>query len=1237
MKILNISLKNLNSLKGTFRISFEDSPLKDSGLFLITGNTGAGKSTILDAITLALFGEVPRFEDMNVTKKETQIMTHGTTDCYAEVEFKSQDKIYRSKWSLRKTRTGNFADSVRELAELSPDRQSSQLLATKKKEVDLLVEDLLGGLNFKRFTRSVLLAQGEFAQFLKGTKDRSTILERITNSDRYSKISIAAFERHKEAQLELEKLQEQSANVQLLSQEEKESLQEALESDQTLYNDQEKIFQTQQGQLQIITQLKQLENEKQQLETQAEQLAEQQKEGQADFDKLKKHQQAIGFKPALDELEQLDENLLRVKAEISQLNEASETAKTSILTLHKEQKKLAENLEADKKSYAAFEKVYDEVVQLDTQIESGKKLSKSLAEEMENLGQIATAKTTAIEEAQQEKKALIKAQKTTEEWLKKHEIYAALVGSDTIFELNSQYKDLQKYEEELQNVSKKYEGSEEKIATLQAEELELEKKLQQSNKNLTEQDENYRELCKKFKLDSSQSHHQQLEYLNEQHRQADSLLQELKKVEEENKKHQEVTDDITNIEEEIASKQIELEDEKALFLLEDEKLSNIREEEAYYEMVYKEQQEKNNLSSFRGKLKEGEECPLCFAVEHPFRKIPEVDIDFALQKADQDLKKTQKERKKIEAIHAEIIRNQNALVLHLQTLEKSKTEVLKELKTIKERIHKLLENKQLNIAPLLDQEAALQKKIEGTAALIEQYIDLEKQLQSIHQKIEGSQKDVENFNTQIHEKALRLKDVTHQRDEQKQAVEHYTKTIKTTAETIKKQLAIFKLQDKLPDAIQTLKKYKDSYEKQQELQQQQAVQYSKIELQIEHASEQAEAALNNKKLKEATWNEHKKDFDLLLQKRSDLFGEASIKAAKEAKIKQLDALNLALEQNSKQLQELENEQATSKGILLEKGKQEKEFQALLDQKQPDLLLAIQAIGIDSLPLLKASLLEQERAELIAKQQEELKQLIHSNKEKMVDNRERYAATEKELTTAPEEIESLQTAHQALQEQLKELQQKIGATNEKLRHQAAQEQKNKALLKAISQHKKEVGRWAVLKEVIGSSDGKKFRVFAQSITLKKLIHLANQHLQYFNDSRYYLEKRFGEYMDKRPNDILEIDIVDTFQANNKRPLNTLSGGESFLASLALALGLSDLAGGNATIESLFIDEGFGTLDAATLQVAIRALQTLQSKGKMIGVISHIEQLQQNISTQIQVTKKGGGFSSLDVLEIWCFFF
>ncbi|MDB5263977.1 MAG: ATP-binding cassette family protein, partial [Adhaeribacter sp.] len=112
--------------------------------------------------------------------------------------------------------------------------------------------------------------------------------------------------------------------------------------------------------------------------------------------------------------------------------------------------------------------------------------------------------------------------------------------------------------------------------------------------------------------------------------------------------------------------------------------------------------------------------------------------------------------------------------------------------------------------------------------------------------------------------------------------------------------------------------------------------------------------------------------------------------------------------------------------------------------------------------------------------------------------------------------------------------------------------------------------------------------------------------------------------------LDLQIVDTYQADAIRPMTTLSGGESFLVSLALALGLSDLAGRQAQIGSLFIDEGFGTLDAETLDTAISALENLQASGKMIGIISHVEALKERISTQIQVIKMTGGTSQLRVV-------
>ena len=161
----------------------------------------------------------------------------------------------------------------------------------------------------------------------------------------------------------------------------------------------------------------------------------------------------------------------------------------------------------------------------------------------------------------------------------------------------------------------------------------------------------------------------------------------------------------------------------------------------------------------------------------------------------------------------------------------------------------------------------------------------------------------------------------------------------------------------------------------------------------------------------------------------------------------------------------------------------------------------------------------------------------------------------------------------------------------------------------------------LKDIIGSADGKVFRAFAQGLTLKKLTELANRHLLQLN----------GRYLIHKPNDKdLALEIIDQHHANNIRSIHTLSGGESFLVSLALALGLSDLAGRNTQIKSLFIDEGFGTLDESALDLAITTLENLQSIGKRIGVISHVHALKERITTQIQVQKKGSGFSDLVIM-------
>ncbi|MFN7118996.1 MAG: SbcC/MukB-like Walker B domain-containing protein, partial [Saprospiraceae bacterium] len=199
--------------------------------------------------------------------------------------------------------------------------------------------------------------------------------------------------------------------------------------------------------------------------------------------------------------------------------------------------------------------------------------------------------------------------------------------------------------------------------------------------------------------------------------------------------------------------------------------------------------------------------------------------------------------------------------------------------------------------------------------------------------------------------------------------------------------------------------------------------------------------------------------------------------------------------------------------------------------------------------------------------------------------------------------------------------KIGEIRRELKQNEAAQQTAKDLAQRIQNQQKEHARWAKLKDIIGSADGKEFRVFAQGLTLKRVTQLANRYLQNLN-GRYWIQKRDGKDLD--------LEIVDTYQADNRRSMNTLSGGESFLVSLALALGLSDLAGNNAQIQSLFIDEGFGTLDDNSLDLAITTLENLQASGKTIGVISHVKELKERITAQIRVKKQSNGFSEIEII-------
>jgi exonuclease SbcC len=241
-----------------------------------------------------------------------------------------------------------------------------------------------------------------------------------------------------------------------------------------------------------------------------------------------------------------------------------------------------------------------------------------------------------------------------------------------------------------------------------------------------------------------------------------------------------------------------------------------------------------------------------------------------------------------------------------------------------------------------------------------------------------------------------------------------------------------------------------------------------------------------------------------------------------------------------------------------------------------------------------------------------------------------AAREKDLSEAvgdgapTQERDVLAARGAELDQSIDALAQRLGDICARLSADAAARERASALAKEIEDARKTATSWEEINAAIGSSNGDRFRRFAQGITLERLVALANQRLAALAP-RYRLERASGEGGE------LGLHIVDRELFDEKRSTRSLSGGERFLASLALALALASLEGRDSFVDTLFIDEGFGALDAATLDMAIDALEALHGQGRKVGVISHVESLHQRIATQIRVEKRGNGKSVVRIDE------
>jgi exonuclease SbcC len=1091
MKIFNLKFKNINSLSGENEIDFTNAVFNNDGLFAITGKTGAGKSSILDAISLAFYGKTPR---VDITGSDNAVMTKGENDCFAEITFEVSGKIWKSSWKQGRRRNGTLSPVNRQIADYH-----NNIIADQVRSCDAEIIKILG-LTFEQFTKVIMLAQGSFAAFLQADKnEKGQLLEQITGTEIYAEISKNVFIRNKEEINKLEKISVELENIKILTEEEIQIL-----NNENIVMKNEKLIADKKLEhiIKAKNWLNDLSNYQYQINQAKEKLPELEEKSKSSQDAFEKSENA--FKAAKLELQnqvpifnqvreldirisEKDKSLNPIREEIIRLKEKlekiSQTIETQISELKKNETRLNE-----KKQWINDNQIYEELDSIYLTIENENKLLIESSKEIDTLN-------SEIAVLQNKLNSSIS---TTSE--------KTIFFNEKLEELNSKNIDLENQQKELKEILSGNEIS----------------KLQTAKENIAI-------FCLKIKsvieiVKSIEGYENEIKILDENLNQFEESYNVL-------------TNNITSDKKTIENfqNQIKLIEEKI-------KLTNIIQ----------------SLIEHRLNLKDGEECPLCGSLEHPFAKgnIPITDENEMVLKS---LKKNLQDT-------ISIMRQNEINLERLVTVNENDSNNKEKAKNLLIKNTEQLAN---SLKELKDINSTFSIPLEEikSAKLSEQLIQKEDELKEINKIIEQVAEKQNLIN--------RLRDVEIPALQTEKEEAYYSRNDAERNQIIaendlkNKQISASKLEERYKvgyeSFLKKLKKYSvDNIEKLKIC----------LDTWIEIKKQENELTLQINTLKgELALN--KKDFE----------NESKTFVAKQKEITNIEIEKQKIEAKRKEI--FENKSVDEEENRLNK---------LIYNSE-----------------LTKTKVEQEKKDIDKKLAEN--KAIVTEKEKELINRQNEKITEKNN-------EELQSEFDQVKIKADEFSQKIGANNQKLKSNDDNLKASGTKLKEKQKQQGICNKWGVLNELIGSNDGKKYRNFAQALTFEHLIGLSNRQLQKMSD-RYILKRT-----DENTNPF-ELAVIDKYQNNDERTAKNLSGGEKFIISLSLALGLANMASKNMRIDTMFIDEGFGTLDSDYLDVALNALSNLQSEGKVIGVISHLSELKERIATHIEVIPTGNGKSKIQI--------
>ncbi len=1198
MRMLTLKFSNINSLYGQWEIDFSNPQFLDSGLFLISGPTGSGKTTILDAISLALYGQTPRIDSINANSNE--VMSKGTADFYSDLTFRIHGSTYRCSYSQSRAR--GKADGKLQAAKWRITCEDThQVLCDKIKECASKIVEITG-MTFDQFLRSVMLAQGQFSKFLQCKGDeRAPMLEHITGTEIYSEISKSVYQRYKTEGDALSNLKIRCSSLNLLTDEQRQQLQ-----DRTLELSQQAS--AKQTQLQDIRfaitwhqQRQKIDSELLQLDTDASILAHKETEAQPQLQALTQWERIDPYASTYNDLvkgrvqqESLVAKGAALQEEQATLEERSQQAKLLMQTRTQEHKQaLDKQLEQ--------QKLLKNVRVLDLELKNKAELQTQLTKKQETLSTRVASINNDIALIHSNIEQCTFDSKQAAELLKQYPHHARFLKEAS--RLNNLAMDMQRLrgaavqskatEEQLQETI----ASTNKLLKPKREEasiLDLEhKKLQHTLQLLAEQETGIASILHGKEITTcileAQQHQQRL---------------------------QETLASIDSIKEHIGNLTLEQQQRDTHQATMDQLQKDLQFKQGITQSLLQSKtrlEQTIGLAQFIPCLKEDEPCPLCGSTTHP------APLSYTNGKEQDELAQTHQQ---IEALQSQIDSTKEQLATSKESLRRSIatiSEIEGHIKQFEEsQLPPGMSIETFHATTITQQELAKQEltSLETAHSSLkalslqqsetrEKLDSIDNQQETLNTKIQELDNQLLRANTSLVHATEQTASLTKQADEMHGQLYDDLTLYGIVLDDSDLNDQIDSLAALLTEAVSTTSTSEATLANLRTRCEAQHTSVQTVQQDLADATEEAHACTS--------------DMNSIQTARKELFGEEDCDEAEQQMQQSMESANMALEEARTSADSANTDYEANKRARKDHEASLLEHQCLLEQHQQNFDTALKQIGLAGEQEFNSLLLTEDTI----RQYSLVRKELHDQRLALEVHQQDLHSKAKELEQgAPKQSDmpqqELELHLQEQQDAYDEILTEQGEINSQLKQDSENQEQQVELKSKMESQQARYDVWASLNDLIGSSDGKKFRTYAQGITFDMLLSHANKKLALMSD-RYLLARGSSGQLD--------VVILDACQGGDERSAANLSGGESFIISMALALGLSQMSSQNVQIDSLFLDEGFGTLDPQSLEMTLDTLATLQSSGKLIGVISHVDSLKERIPVRIDIVKGSGGRSTI----------